>query len=512
MMFFHYLRFKAYNKLREENGQVQLRKIKDEIGKINFLNIKSKFDYDRSLSAKQYLINFVGGKRLINAILLSSATGLKIRFLPIPREYQDLLLKHNIKVSRLFCTVTFMVYMILFWCFGLWHFIRSILNSMLATRKKINEEYVYFDRINHDNLPAIENNIVSYDIITWMINYFNIKDKNLYHPVEKSSHFYYKNNSIEFKKSPFTIDVFSSTGLNLLYKSCKIIFSSLISFKWDQYLLLKEDLDDIFYNYGSKNNIYLKKYILPNHITIYRPIWTYSAEKKGVEIVTYFYSTSSSPMPVNNKDYDYLNLSLMNWPINLVYDPYQQAKLNNLMTNECNNRLVSPIYFNTSSQTIDNTHKNIVALFDVQPHRRSGNFGISTYNDYDFDLYKVHQDFLMDIIQTDKYKEFTFMIKPKRKLSKDRELIKYRELLEELNKLNNVIVLSPEIPTFHLIEKAKLVISFPFTSTAIIAKSMAKPSIFYDPSNKLDLNDPGAHGVTIINNKNIQLWMDDQKI
>ena len=42
MMFFHYLRFKAYNKLREENGQVQLRKIKDEIGKINFLNIKSK--------------------------------------------------------------------------------------------------------------------------------------------------------------------------------------------------------------------------------------------------------------------------------------------------------------------------------------------------------------------------------------------------------------------------------------------------------------------------------------
>ena len=99
------------------------------------------------------------------------------------------------------------------------------------------------------------------------------------------------------------------------------------------------------------------------------------------------------------------------------------------------------------------------------------------------------------------------MIKPKRKLSKKNELTKYTDLLDELNKLKNVILLPPEIPTFHLIEKAKLIISFPFTSTSVIAKLMSKKTIFYDSTNQLNQNDPGAHGIEIINKRKIRKWL-----
>tara|TARA_B100001287_G_C22673174_1_gene526302 strand:+ start:279 stop:1817 length:1539 start_codon:yes stop_codon:yes gene_type:complete len=507
MNLFKHLRYKAYCELRKKKGQVHIRKIKEGLGDVELLGIKSYSGYDRSLSVKQYLLNFVGGKKLINAILLSYALGTKIYFLPIPRPYQEYLQKNGIKVSKFFCNLTFLFYLVIFWCYGLLYFFKSILTSIIFAEQKSGKKYIYFDRISHDNLPLKASNVTSYDIISWVIDHFGISDKFIYHPVKKSMQTKYRGNTLKFQKKPFIIDVFSSNCVKVIIKASKKILSALVSFKWDQYLLLKEDLDDIFYNYGSKSNTNLIKYFIPNHVTIYRPLWTYKAEKNGVDIITYFYSISSTPLSADKKQYDYENISLMNWPKNLIFDPIQKEEYDKLMANKVKNQLVPPIYFNTSSKSINENHQNIIAVFDIDPQRRSSHFGISSYNDYDFDLYKVHKNFLMDIINADKNNECTFMIKPKRKLPKKRSVIKYTELLDELNKYDNVIVLPPEIPTFHLIEKAKLIISFPFTSTSVIAKLMSKRSIFYDSTNQLNLNDPGAHGIEIINNNTIQKWL-----
>ena len=506
MNVFKYLRYNAYSEMRKTKGQINIRKIKEGLGDVEFLGIKSDDNYDRVLSVKQYLLQFVGGKKLIDAILLSYSLGTKICFLPLPSVYQDYLLKKDIKVSKFFCSLTFVSYLGVFWCYGVLYFFKSILTAIFFAQPKNEKEYVYFDRIKEDNLP-VTSTVTSYDIITWVINYFGIRGKLLCHPVKKSEENRYKMNVIKFQNKPFSIDVFSTNFLKIFIKGIKKILSALISFEWDKYLLLKEDIDSIFYNYGSKNNIKLKKYFVPNHISIYRPIWTYAAEKNGVDIITYFYSISSEPLSADKKQYDYQNISLMNWPKNLVFDPIQKEELDKLMPKHVVNKLVPPIYFNTSSKRINKNFKNLIAIFDTDPQRRSFKFGISSYNDYDFDLFEVHKNFLLDIINADKNKEFTFMIKPKRKLSKKNELTKYTDLLVELNKLKNVILLPPEIPTFHLIEKAKLIISFPFTSTSVIAKLMSKKTIFYDSTDQLNQNDPGAHGIEIINKRKIRKWL-----
>jgi polysaccharide biosynthesis PFTS motif protein len=48
----------------------------------------------------------------------------------------------------------------------------------------------------------------------------------------------------------------------------------------------------------------------------------------------------------------------------------------------------------------------------------------------------------------------------------------------------------------------------PFTSTAIIAANLGKPTIFYDPTNKIDNNDRAAHGIRVISDKvELENWI-----
>jgi len=58
--------------------------------------------------------------------------------------------------------------------------------------------------------------------------------------------------------------------------------------------------------------------------------------------------------------------------------------------------------------------------------------------------------------------------------------------------------IDPGISAFRIIEKADVVISMPFTSTALSARHMGIPSICYDPSFLVSPNDPASHDIQII--------------
>ena len=50
-----------------------------------------------------------------------------------------------------------------------------------------------------------------------------------------------------------------------------------------------------------------------------------------------------------------------------------------------------------------------------------------------------------------------------------------------------------------IIQTTDFSISCPFTSTALIAKSLNRPCIYYDTTGLVDTDDPAAHNVEIIN-------------
>ena len=65
-----------------------------------------------------------------------------------------------------------------------------------------------------------------------------------------------------------------------------------------------------------------------------------------------------------------------------------------------------------------------------------------------------------------------------------------------------MLVIDPDHAAARLIEKSTLVISMPFTSTALIAKNLGVPSYYYDPSGIIQKGDRAAHSIPIISGVN----------
>ena len=86
-------KLKGYLELKNNESIFRLRKISQSLGEINFKISNSGYDYDRGLAVKQFLLNFVSGKRLNEGIIYSIGSKYSIKFLPIPYVYQKILRK-----------------------------------------------------------------------------------------------------------------------------------------------------------------------------------------------------------------------------------------------------------------------------------------------------------------------------------------------------------------------------------------------------------------------------------
>ena len=87
----------------------------------------------------------------------------------------------------------------------------------------------------------------------------------------------------------------------------------------------------------------------------------------------------------------------------------------------------------------------------------------------------------------------------------------YRRLADELVESSHVMLVEPDISANRVIEASFAVISMPFTSTALIAREMGKPSIYYDPDGLLQRDDRAAHGIPILLGVDeLEVWLSAQ--
>ena len=70
----------------------------------------------------------------------------------------------------------------------------------------------------------------------------------------------------------------------------------------------------------------------------------------------------------------------------------------------------------------------------------------------------------------------------------------------KLSEHNNFIEANPSVDALQIIQQTKACISMPFTSTALMAKTEGKPSVYYDPSGIVCKDDKAAHGIIILSN------------
>ncbi len=85
---------------------------------------------------------------------------------------------------------------------------------------------------------------------------------------------------------------------------------------------------------------------------------------------------------------------------------------------------------------------------------------------------------------------------------------RYAALLGRLGNSDAFMAIAPDVSALCIIERSEVVISMPFTSTALLGRHVGKPSIFYDPHGIVQKDDRAAHGVPIVTGRaELERWL-----
>jgi polysaccharide biosynthesis PFTS motif protein len=512
---------RGYEKIKKNNKLELIDELKNQLTNTKLFKKNSTFSclntnsigIDLEIIARQFILNrYVGIS--FNREILKVFSNSNYKFcLPIPLIWLKVLSNNGVRVNYIFSLSIWYIEMLKLFAYSSYEILRQCKRSLISifNNELKKSTYVYFDSLTESNLPSI-NSTNNYGIISWYLKWKNENTVDYFaHSVpNKSKILLNESIVVQYVKSPFPAPAKFIILIQFVIFSIIKSFQSLIFLfigKWWNILLLREFLLGEVVNLNKKNGL-ATHYLFHNSNWIYRPVWTYVAEKMGSQISFYFYSTNIERFKKGQKNAIAVNNSweLITWSKILVWDEYQKSFLNNNVIHENEIEIVGPISFQASKQSTIQLPIKSIAIFDVQPVRTS--YYISLGLDQEYYIPQIVNTFLTDVIECIKITGLNAVFKRKREIGKLAHS-QYTNNLNHLVKNNSFINIDPSIPAEEIIEKCVATISLPFTSTAIVAKHMGKPSIFYDPSGLVVMDDPAAHGIRIINNKNdLKDWLN----
>ena len=461
---------------------------------------------------RQYLLVRIGGLKLNQALLLSLGKSSAKVIYPLPREWRLTISLHGFKVANIRSSLLWQLYILAAWLYGVFQIVQIIFSGLIALiHKPIKQKkYVYFSNLCAGNLPQGVYGQKSYDIVSWYLKWKG-KAKNI-----KVIRHNVPNISIRIDEVDL---IFQSRILPSLagWKSVSNyvlwgVNASLIALldcfrgRWWHAFLLNQAAQSKQVQCLQKK-LLADEYLFHNSVWIYRPLWTYDAEKIGSKITFYFYSTNCEsfkahdgyqPIPYGWK--------AMNWSRYLVWDKYQAEFIRRSVHGKANIANVGPIWFTDTNKKLPFYDGIKIAVFDITPQRNSLYCALGLPKE--FYTPNIVNKFLEDIVFLAKG-NYLILWKRKRNIGALAHPL-YRSLAHRLAKLCDVVLVDSEISAVKVIERSDIVISIPFTSTALIARSLGKPSAYYDPTGIIIKNDVAGHGIPVLSNyKELFDWVSE---
>jgi polysaccharide biosynthesis PFTS motif protein len=249
-----------------------------------------------------------------------------------------------------------------------------------------------------------------------------------------------------------------------------------------------------------------RDYLFHNSNWIYRPLWTYEAQRQGARVLFYFYSTNIEQFKQAGVYPEPLyGWRTMTWPKYLVWDDYQEAFLRRALGDAPEVDVVGSISFHSGAPAPQDLPACSIAVFDVQPMRDAIYQPLAL--DIEYYVPRTANQFLVDIQEATRIAERVMVFKRKRDVG-TRVHPGYECAINRLSARPNYLEIDPDTSASALIEKCQAVISTPFTSTALIGRELGKPSIYYDPHGICEKDDRAAHGIPILSGqKELQDWL-----
>ena len=487
----------------------QVKIVKDNIPGSSFLFGSAVSYYDLIIRQRTSKINHV----LVISLLIYFSGRTKRIICPLPREWSLFLLRDGYPVSISLNNFLWSSYCIFRFLSGFKRFfyIISCFFSLKKNYKNIGKPFVFLINLHRNNFPSSQIADSDCSLIDWLSRNLDHLDtvRSIHHSVKDVPNSHPSGLSLTFTSDCipplFGLKAFL---LFLLYTFKYLIISFYwgIQGRWWFYLMFVEFLDSQLIKLSQSHRL-ARSYWFNNGF-YYPPLWTYYASERGSKILMYFYSTNSEPWIQQNDILPPSNMySLMNWPSYLVWDEYQCNVVKNYSNPTADIKIVGPISFSSTDSTYTKIVNPSVGVFDVQPHRLSqyAKYGLP----FDYYVPSVAISFLSDIHDVSSSKNVNFVYKTKRNIGR---LIhpRFRSFLNSFLQNGDVQCIPSEVSAFELIEQVDIVISYPFTSVAIAAMHIGKPVVYYDPIGIVKINDPAAHGVSVIRSKfELSAWFDE---
>lgn len=461
------------------------------------------------LILRQFLLAKIGGLDFNKNLLIALNNSEREIIHPLPPEWRIIMEKCGFRADTFRNKLEWIKFILFYLLSGYVsiaiRFFLSLKESIFSTIK-IEGNYAYFQSLGTANLPTTSNDgRCSHDIITWYYKWPNRfpSISGIYHSVKTKIPTQIEQVPITSIGSAIPPITNGFVLLRYLFWGIGASFLSFIDVFRSRYwhaLLLREASKSAQIRLLAPEKL-ARDYMFHNSNHILRPLWTYDAEKMGSRILFYFYSTNCETFktktgyPLQEHTWE-----AMNWSNYLVWDNYQADFIRRSVgEGHVNIEVVGPIWFSSSNKELPSfDKKNIITVFDVQPMRDSFYQTLGQSNGF-YTPFTTNQ-FLIDIAEATKKLDIGVVLKRKRNIG---NLVhrKYFNLVQRLNKSEHFMSADPDIDVIRLIENSRAVISMPCTSTAIIARELGKPSIYYDPNFQMQKDDRAAHGIPIVNGR-----------
>ena len=462
------------------------------------------------LASRQFLLQKIIVREtsgsLIGALLYSTGNrGTPVVF-PLPRLWQYVLIAQGYKVATRRCSLLWLCFVGAHFCFGVLTITKIAVASLCASMKvhhgQVEKYYTYFDGLRFGVLPQHGAAGSSYDIVTWYSQWEGRAREisSLKHGVRGVPPTEVEGLQVDYIGKPFQALTNLISLLRFVswsIKAAMITLIDLFSGRWWHALLLAESAKACAVRLTSSGKL-ARDYLFHYSENIFRPLWTYEAEKKKSRIILYFYSIFENiKLPEGYVSYKF-EWSALNWPVLLVWDEYQTESLRGYIENKSIIKVVGPIYFRDSAVEIPKIPRKSIAVFDIDPIRKSALFDVCTfYGEYSNKNPELNLQFLKDIKLVLAESGCAMIFKRKRNYG-HKPIKKYMGLIQDFSRSENVIIVDPSISPIRVIKKSKAVISMCFTTTAHYMRDQDIPSVYYDPTGWIQKDDRGAHGIPIL--------------
>jgi polysaccharide biosynthesis PFTS motif protein len=464
---------------------------------------------------RQYLLIQVGFVNLNCALLLALSEEQGRVVFPLPKEWRDVLTQHGFKVARFKSAVLWQCYVCALLVYGVAQIARVVFAGPGSGKGTVlhQKRHVYFAALGPGNLPQKINGSQSHDVISWYLQWPGRKPDiaAIHHGVVNSLPVAV--GGIVVLPQPRVLPALTGWEAILNYAvwglgASVIAALDFLRGRWWHALLLNQAAQAAQVRFSPVDSL-AREYLFHNSGWIYRPLWTYEAERLGSAITFYFYSTNceyfKKPDGYPPVSYGY---NAMKWPRYLVWDEYQADFVRRAVGAQANISVVGPIWFQSSAAEMPRPGRAGVAVFDVTPVRDS--FYCTLGIDSEFYTPAVANPFLLHVSNAARQHGVLMLWKRKRNIGRIAHPL-YRRLADQLAENSHVVLVEPDISATRVIEASFAVISMPFTSTALIAREMGKPSVYYDPDGLLQRDDRAAHGIPIISGVDeLEVWLSTQ--